>query len=223
MSKDCSAVCTCTPGRLVDPLGLTPFPVANFPPAGDDNRFSVLLGDDGNLYVSNGVQWNAVGGGSVVPGSAFQAFRVTIQNNGGTLQHQIRALNSGTDDPSGLVSGITGASATFTNTPNGTNATTPFAAGLKISSDFNSVVIFDNTVAQEVPILAMQSVFYRSDTGDLLHADPTISDTDVNGVTRIRLQVVFRVQATGALFDLNTTNITSGQFVQFGVSGFMKV
>ena len=223
MSKDCSAVCTCTPGRLVDPLGLTPFPVANFPPAGDDNRFSVLLGDDGNLYVSNGVQWNAVGGGSVVPGEVYQAFQVSVQNQSGTLNHKIIGLNATGSLPSQLVDGINGASGTFTPTPTGTDSSTPFAAGAKISSAASQILILDTVVAQDTGLCAMQGVVPQSDTGDVLQVLPLIQSRDVNGVTLARLELQFRIASSGAFFGLNTTNIANGQFVTVALSGFMKV
>lgn len=206
-----------------DPIIAARVTVATLPdPA--DHLGGIIYTTDGGLRLSDGTQWLPLqtSAGEVVAGEVFQAFRFVIQNVGGTLQHSIRGLNSLVDDPSGLVSGITGASTTPVATPNGPDATTAFANGAKIGGTFDFQIVFD-TEPQDSTITAMNQAFMRSNTGDVLDMEISNHSFDVNGVTRNRLTVIFRVASSGADFALNTTNIQNGQLIMFGLSGFMKV
>lgn len=234
MSNDCCNPTPCVPGRLVDPLAMTPFPVAAFPAPGDDNRFAVLLGDDGNLYVSDGVDWNQVGGGtppagvpdfSALPaGAKYQSFRILVRNDGGVITHLFTTpfepfFFSPFPNPGLLASKINNASSTATPTPIAPLASLVPAAGAMIPTDGlepGSLLIDAGTFAEgqwtgnwelghsNVPTLSK-----------LLSA--TLNET-VNGVAKLRLYLV-------AQRDNNDTEplnlLTPGQFLTIDYSGFM--
>lgn len=159
---------------------------------------------DGNAY-----QEEAPG---VFRGAQKQRFQLQIRNNGGTLQHAIAA--SGLNDTAayaGLVRKINAASGTWGNTPTGTDASTAFATGAKISSALAYRFIFDTAAQTNNRMLAMP-IYVLGLTGDTITAFPRTASQDVNGVTRNRLVFDFYTSA-GATWALNTTNIASGEAI----------
>jgi hypothetical protein len=158
---------------------------------------------DGNAY-----QEEAPG---VFRNAQRQRFIFQIRNNAGTLQHAI--ATSGLSDTAayaGLVRKINAANATWTNTPTGTDASTAFAAGGKISSATNFRFIFDTAAQTANRVLAVQVVALET-VGDAVKVFARSASQDVDGVTRNRL--VFDFYNAGTSWTLNTTNIASGEAI----------
>jgi len=129
-------------------------------------------------------------------GGKIQRFTVTLQNVSGTIVHLMTAYGEGTT-ASSFITAINGALNTATNTPTATDASTAFAAGLKISSGNQSRVIFDTAALTEAVFLPVALVT-NNNTGTTLTVQARILSSDVNGTTRARLVCQFYDAATGA-------------------------
>jgi hypothetical protein len=154
-------------------------------------------------------------------GQTKQAFCVRIVNTAGTLQHYIKDASNNTTAATALVKCINGASGTLTNTPTGADASTAFAAGVKISSAVDSRIIFD-TPSQRVAASDF-SVEVIGSVGVALKALCSHQSINVNGVTRSRFTIELLNAATGNGFGINTTNITTGNLVQVVFSGYLSL
>ncbi|NKB56510.1 MAG: hypothetical protein GKS00_09255 [Alphaproteobacteria bacterium] len=210
---------------------MTPFPIAAFPAPGDDNRFAVLLGDDGNLYVSDGVAWNQVASGSSVPdfsalpaGAKYQCFRILVRNNGGVIQHAIISpfdllLNLPFPSAGDLASKINNASNTQTNTPIGLIASLTPTAGAMIPTDGLEVgsLILD-TAAFGVGELTGTWTLGNSNLTTVRGVFPTTISETINGVTKQRIYLVPQ-QSNNATVRLDT--MTDTQFVTIYYAGYM--
>ena len=140
----------------------------------------------------------------------LQGFRFRIFNNAGTLQSQITDSN-GTGLPT-FSNKIVGASATLQNIPTGTDATTAFAFGGKISTTVTNEYIF-NTASQVVADgLLMANIIFNSSGTDVL-ASPLVDTINVNGVSQPRLILAFSNATTGVSFALSTANIPAGKII----------
>lgn len=195
-------------------------------PAPADHLGGIIYTTDGGLRLSDGTQWLTVqtGTGSFAPpiaGTVFTAFQCVVQNLGGTLQHNIGALNVGSTTPTVFDAAVSGASTTKINTPSGTNASTAFANGVKIDSANLDTLILDTADLADLDSVAVVTPLMETDQGQDLVVRPQLLSVDVNGVTRTRLHVNFRNAGTNAGRDFNTTNYATNQFVRFGVYGFM--
>jgi len=149
----------------------------------------------------------------------LQCFTLRIYNNAGTLQHRITDSNGGVLPT--FSNKITGASATYQNTPTATDATTAFAFGGKISTVLTNGFIF-NTAAQ-VPAsgLFIANIVYNN-TGTAMSALPIFDTLNVNGVTRNRLLFTLYNPTTGASVPINTTNIPAGKVVDISFLGCLQ-
>lgn len=147
-----------------------------------------------------------------------QLFQFRIQNTAGTIQHQIGSLRDVTSDSS-FANKISGATSTLSNTPSGTDASTAFVAGAKISSANKSIVIF-NTASQTNTVnwSGFATVTYNNST-TALNVFVTTSSFNVNGVTRTYLIAQFTNAATGTDYDLTT--LPSSQGVTIAVETFL--
>lgn len=234
MSNDCCNPTPCVPGRLVDPLALTPFPVAAFPAPGDDNRFAVLLGDDGNLYVSNGVAWNQVGGSTppagapdfsaLATGAKYQSFRILVRNNGGTIQHAITTpfellLNIPFPVAGDLASKINNASNLQTNTPIGPIASLTPTAGAMITTDGLQPHTLFLDIADLAPgELTGAWTMSSSNITDLRSVAPVIFNETINGVNKRWISLVPQ-RSDNTTVRLDT--LMTDQFVTIDFAGFM--
>lgn len=147
-----------------------------------------------------------------------QLFLFRIQNTAGTIQHQIGSLRNVSSDSS-FANKISGATSTLSNTPSGTDASTAFVAGAKISSANKSIVIF-NTASQTNTVnwSGFATVTYNNST-TALNVFVTTSSFNVNGVTRTYLIAQFTNAATGTDYDLTT--LPSSQGVTIAVETFL--
>ena len=142
-------------------------------------------------------------------GQKFQSFEIAIVNTAGTLQHQIIAEHRSVDVNAGnWADKITGASATLANTPT-VGAGVDFTSGVGINA--NRIVF--NTAAQTIAkIFGLVTVEgYSGNVGGFApRARLLFNSRDVNGTTRIRLEVGLNHPYTDAQWTINTTNIPSG-------------
>lgn len=118
-----------------------------------------------------------------------QEFMIRLINTTGAtpIQHRIGcAVDSGTAGK--LHDRITGASTALIDTPTGTDGSTAFANGAKISSVTPSILILD--VADQVKASASVTAnIISNSTGTDYTIWPQFNSRDVNGVTRVRLEL----------------------------------
>ena len=141
-----------------------------------------------------------------------QSFCFFLENIAGTLEHVFYADGgAGTAAIADRISGES--SGGFTVTPTGTDATTAFAAGAKISTTLTNAVVFNTGVQDAGNVQMCASVVYNT-TGTPLIVRPRFASFDVNGVTQYRLVFEFYNAGTGAAFALTTANIGASDVIQ---------
>ena len=161
---------------------------------------------------------NASNGDFYVKSQLIQSFVVRLTNTAGTLQHQI--LSDVDSGALGSFSGkISGASATLANTPTGADASTAFVSGAKISSANTNALIL-NTNAQVIADLIASAEIQASSAAADIVCYPRFFSRDVNGTTRIRLEILFFTMG-GASFALTTANIAAGTSIYFRFTGML--
>ncbi len=151
----------------------------------------------------------------------WNAFLVTVTNTSGTLQHKI-------ESPFGTSAfrapAINGASATLANTPNGTDASTAFTSGAKVSSAGAHVLYFDTadiTGSLLTGIGAIASMNFDSGDATMTSIRMFLTSININGSTRTRLNVLHSRASDGVSLGWNTTDIASGASVKFYIAGFL--
>ena len=157
-------------------------------------------------------------GGIYIQDLKRQAFRFRLQNNSGTIQHRTGQVRDITAAPV-MADRITGVTEAFTNTPTGTDSTTAFAAGAKISSANTSILIF-NTATQSNTYFFGQATINFNSSGTALNVFLTQSSFNVNGVTRNYMILQFTNAATGANFDLTT--LASAKTIDVTIDAYVQ-
>jgi len=132
-----------------------------------------------------------------------QVFLFILANNTGTIQHLIEA-QYGANLQSLFANKITGATPTYSNTPTGTDATTAFVAGAKISSANKSFIIYNTASQTNSTRFKYTCQVVANSSGTSLNAAMFFYNTNVNGTTRYYIAVQFTNALTGAAFDLTT-------------------
>lgn len=154
-------------------------------------------------------------------GARRQAFIFLLTNDAGTLKHRITSIPY-SSLPSPFADRISGSTNTFTATPTGSDATTAFAAGAKISSATPSLIVF-NTQSQlgsAVSNVASGSVsIILNSSGTALTVTPNALSIDINGVTRNYYGLQFLNATSGAAFNLTT--LGAGQTISVVFDGYM--
>lgn len=166
---------------------------------------------------------NPNGMATPISNGVFAPFTFEIYNNGGALQHRILAPTNNQQPESSMFANlINGATYAFVNTPTGTDASTPFAAGAKVSSAFTHLVLFD-TPEQRPNEMAMIASVKQTNNGTIaVNADAIRHPSDVNGVARTRLTLAFYNAETGAGVPINTTTLTPGEFIRVALFGYLN-
>ena len=145
----------------------------------------------------------------------LNCFSVQFNNAGGTLRHRMGFGQVAGTTASNFMDRISGASASYTTTAIGTDASTDFTAGMKVSSNQTYALVF-NTAAQTTANGLAIAVIQRNDTGTALSVGVDHESHDINGTTRNRMLWYYTNAATGAVFTINTTNISDT-----GTKGFV--
>jgi len=175
----------------------------------------------GTYFGGNATAGNSNGNGSYsssinainafsVKNQQLQGFSFRIFNDAGTLKSAIT-------DPRGAAlatfsNKINGASATLQTIPTGTDASTAFAFGGKISTTSSNFFIFNTASQVSIDGLLMANIAVNS-TGNAISVIPLVETIDVNGVSQPRLIFAFFNATTGSAFPLNTTNIPNGTVI----------
>lgn len=145
-----------------------------------------------------------------------QGFLFQLTNTGGTIQHCIKSM-FGSSTAAGYADKITGASATLTNTPT-VSGGTGFTTGAGITGH----IIVLNTAAQDgAKFLATSNTEYYDGNVQAVYASPTFTSRDVNGTTRVRLEIALTNPMTGAAWTINTTNLPTGKTLLIRFRGFL--
>lgn len=133
-----------------------------------------------------------------------QAFKFQLYtNSGGTIYHKITSAFS-TSVESSFSSKINGATTTGTVTPTGTDSSTAFAAGAKISSVATNTIILDTADQTYLAWASGLSVIGKNDFGTPLNVEVSTLSSDVNGTTRNRIVLEFYNASTGAAYNLTS-------------------
>src|SRR5580700_6665006 len=159
----------------------------------------------------------------------IQGFSLQINNSSGTLQHRISAVgNNGT--ASNFVSAIGGASAAYTNTPTGTDSTTAFAGGGKISSAAPSLFLINSGNSgisggeeSDGDCLVLAAIGSVNISGGTIPytVQASYTSVDVNGTTQLWLALQLLNGFTGAAASWATVLGSSGNNIVVNVLGFV--
>ena len=137
-------------------------------------------------------------------GMKIQSFEVTIQHNGGEVKHRIG--QTGSSGSSGnWHDKISNTSGTLTTTPE-VDDETNFTNGMGVSAN---VAIFDVAAQTDGRELLVVGPGDSDTNGTSIGFRPGFASRDVNGITRVRLEVQVK-DVSGNAFNLNTTNLASG-------------
>lgn len=129
-----------------------------------------------------------------------QSFIIAYQNAASVLQHAF--YGDGTLGGPGIMQRVNGASSGgFTTTPTAADASTAFAAGLKIGSA-NTNYMWVDTPPQFTGAISINASIVFNSTGTALTAVASFRSLNINGVTRIRLVIEFYNATSGAAFNL---------------------
>jgi hypothetical protein len=145
-----------------------------------------------------------------------QSFRLRLWNDAGTIKHRIRDFRNSTT--SSYADRINNNTMNWTTTPTGTDTTTDFAGGGKISSAYTSVFYFD-AGDQSSDTLSCYPTMIFNDTGTTLSASVIGFNYNINGNTQSHLGLWF-YDATGANYAL--TSIPSGKSIELLIEGFIN-
>lgn len=157
----------------------------------------------------------------VAGGRTLQCFSFRLVNSGGTLQHLFGRAGV-TNTPNANMAKINGAVDTpATTTPTGTDSSTAMAGGCKISSAVTNGIVFD--IPDQVDVTGgflLASILKQTVDAAGLTVAARLSSRNINGVTRVRMDLLFYDHA-GANFVLNTTNIPSAALIEVDVLCFL--
>lgn len=149
-------------------------------------------------------------------GALKQAFRVTVTNTAGTLQHKITGKGDSTSaGHADYIAKLTSPSTSLQNTPTATDSSTAFVGGVKIASGDPSRLILNLTAAQTTNLGLPEISLVTNTSGADVILEPGYQSANVNGVTQNRLVVYLRRTSDGADYSWNTTNIPSGKTISF--------
>lgn len=155
-------------------------------------------------------------------GQGYVDFALELENNGGTLRHRFGCY-AGAGTAGNFYSKIASAGTGWTNTPTGTDASTAMAGGCKITSGAAAArIAFDTADQVSAANISIGASVAYNDTTTPIIVNSTCQTRDINGVTRWRYEIEFRIHATGGVFALNTTNIGTGKKIIIQCRGRCK-
>ena len=156
----------------------------------------------------------------------FQSFILRVQNDGGTIKHRIAGSAGVASNYAGK---ITGAAIALTATTLGTvadagTAESVFAAGAKISSVSQSVLMLD-TASQVNGDFASTATIVYNNTGAHYRVNPYTGSSTVGpgaGVAANRFNFQLLDALTGLGVNWETALATPGKFVDIQYIGFLR-
>jgi hypothetical protein len=147
-------------------------------------------------------------------------FSIQIANNSATIQHKIFAAGQTGVAPT-WASSVSGDSTSYTNTPTGTDATTAFAAGAKISSTDNYLLVINSGAEVPSDAILFATITLNTTTTATYQVRPTVINLDINGVTQNWLAFWLTNAATGANVSWATALATNAYSLEITFLGFI--
>lgn len=150
----------------------------------------------------------------------LQSVVFEIGNVGGTIKHRWLSPNLGVTELGNWGEKFLNATTTNTTTPTGTNSSTAFANGAKLSSANASHIIFDMAAQTSANALISSIIVFNNNTGTAgLLGGWAMESVNVNGTTSRRLQILM-YDSSQAAFNVNTTNVASGKTIRILITGW---
>lgn len=151
-------------------------------------------------------------------GQLIQTFVVEIVNTAGTLQHRI-VDSTAQAAAAGYASKITGASSTLANTPS-VGAGVNFTNGVGIVPA-SGIIVFNTAAQDTAEFFGTAIIEYYSGNVTRGRVYVGTNNIDVNGTTRVRLIIAIVNDMTAAAWNINTTNLPSGQSIWIRFTGYL--
>lgn len=150
----------------------------------------------------------------------FQQFSLEIKNNGGTIQHRIITshLDPATAPSANLIQCISGASATYQNTPTVGAGTGFGGVGVGITA---TAIYFDTNTQTRASNWSTAVVEYYDGNNTRTRPAVGFDSININGTTRQRLAIFLTDDMTGAAVAVNTTLLPAGKTI--GIKVFAGV
>lgn len=145
-----------------------------------------------------------------VASQALQCFGIQLNNSAGVLRHRMGFGQVTGTTASNFIDRIVGASTVFATTPTGTDATTAFETGCKVSTTSAYSIVF-NTAAQVTANGLATVALQNNGTGTPLVVGVDYSSYDVDGETLNRISFYYTHADSAAAFNINSTNIPTGK------------
>ena len=150
----------------------------------------------------------------------LQSVVLEISNDSGTIKHRWLSPNLGVTELGNWGEKFLNASTTNTTTPTGTNSSTAFANGAKLSSANASHIIIDMAAQTSANALISSIIIFNNNTGTAgLLGGWAMESVNVNGTTSRRLQILM-YDSSQAAFNINTTNVASGKAIKILITGW---
>lgn len=154
-----------------------------------------------------------------VPGQVAQCFIIRVRNNAGTIEHVFGGGGTITFANDQLAA-VNGASLSFVTTPAGTDSSTAFTGGAKISSATTHRLIIDTADQVSARYAGIATIVNQTAAANGLQVRSFIASINVNGVTRNRLCLEY-VDRTGNAFALGTGTMGSSTVIDTAFFGFL--
>ena len=166
------------------------------------------------LGTANDVDFTSV----AISGQKVQCFTFRIRNNSGTIVHRMGAHSP--NDAATFDDKVSGATTVETNTPT-LSSSVDFVSGGGIDGGVASMFLFNTATQTDADIMGVGVVTYN-DTDTAVTAKFGVRGaTNVNGTTRTWVRVKFRDAASGAVFNINTTNWGTSEYTDVAIFGFI--
>jgi len=152
----------------------------------------------------------------------LNAFTLRVQNSGGFLEHMIGAVGSPTT-PTNVATSVRGARSTATRTPTGPDASTGFAAGVKLGNPGGDTLILDTGGGQwEARDSAFSANVSLNASGHACTVVAQVIDASVAGASRRRLHLTLHDAASGAAVPWASALARNGSLIDVSVMGFLR-
>lgn len=150
----------------------------------------------------------------------LQTFVLQLTNTAGTIQH--RFLNvSASADAAAYADKITGVSASLANTPSVSGAVN-FTNGAGLVSGATHIVSLNTGVQSAATYLGVASyVEYYDGNSSVPHVMQCITSRDVNGTTRLRLELNLTINVSGVAWTVDTTRLPAGKVLNIRCTAFL--
>lgn len=156
-------------------------------------------------------------------GQDLQCFFIYVKNNGGTIQHKIISdLNQGNWGAwQYKIRGLTDPTRPFVTTPT-IDSTHAHAGGGGLVSGSPHIFSLDTGPQDVYKFAGIANVgYYNAGLATKHLVCPGFAARNVNGITHYRLEFTFLNAFTAAAFNLSTSNIPSGNELDFHFLGFL--